>query len=130
MAHMAAIFVSTRRTEQPDLAMLEERLGARWEILTHAVSPAAEATWRDECRRLIGAADAVVCIVGDATAASPNVDWELETALLMNRPVVAMRSPRARDPRLPAPLAAAGHTLVEAGAIARRLEALLYERAG
>jgi MTH538 TIR-like domain (DUF1863) len=129
MAHMPAVFVSMRQTEQPDLAIVEAELGERWELLTHAVSPAAEATWRDECRRLIGTADAVVCIVGDETAESPNVDWELEIALSASVPVVAMRSPRARDPRLPAPLAVTGHPLVDPEAVAQRLEALVYERA-
>lgn len=127
---MRSVFVSHRRPEQADADRLGKRLGARWRLLSHPVARAASETWQHECRRLIETADAVVCIVGDTTAASPNVDWELETARRAGRPVIAMRSPHAAAPVLPAALAASGEALIEPGDVDTRLEEAVLERAG
>ena len=122
---MGTVFVSSRTTEKADVEGLEAALGQRWALLRHAVTPAAEASWRNECRRLIEAADVVVCVVGETTAESPNVEWELEVALAIGRPVVAVRASAAVAPRLPQPIADAD--LAEPAALLDRLRA--HERA-
>jgi hypothetical protein len=127
---VARVFVSYRYPEHGDAQRLRERLGARWEVLTHAVKPDAAATWQAECRRLIAEADAVVCIVGDGTAGSPNVEWELETAIALDRPVLAVRGEHASAPALPAPLAARGSALLAPQDLPRRLDEVALERAG
>jgi hypothetical protein len=127
---VARVFVSYRYPEHGDAQRLRARLGERWEVLTHAVTPEAAATWQAECRRLIMEADAVVCIVGDGTAGSPNVEWELETAIALGRPVLAVRAQSATAPALPAPLAARGGTLFAPDALPRRLDEVALERAG
>jgi hypothetical protein len=124
------VFVSYRYPEHSDAQRLRERFGARWEMLTHAVKPDASATWKAECRRLIAEADAVVCIVGDGTAASPNIEWELETAIAFGRPVLAVRAEPAAAPALPAPLAARGSALIAPEDLPRRLDEVALERAG
>jgi TIR domain len=124
------VFLSYRYPEREDAWRLRDRLGPSWEVLTHAVKPDASETWQGECRRLIAGADAVVCIVGSGTAESPNVDWELETAIALGRPVLAMRGEGAAAPALPAPLAARGDGLLEPESLSRQLDEVALERAG
>jgi hypothetical protein len=52
--------------------------------------------WRESCRRLIGAADALVCLAGPTTSESPNVAWELEEATRCGIPILLV-GPSARD---------------------------------
>ena len=130
MVAVSTVFLSHRRGEKDDADALTKQLQGRWEVVTHAVDPAAAATWQADCRRLIAAADAVVCIVGPDTALSPNVDWELETALLLGRPVIAARAAAAPAPRLPAPLAARGARLHEPRELPERLDEVALEHAG
>jgi TIR domain len=124
---VGTVFLSHRRTEQADAEAIARRLGDRWRIVTLPVRPAA---WQDAYRELVSRADAVVCIVGERTAESPNVGWELETALELGRPLLAVRSAAAPAPRLPAPLAARRIPLIEADDVAARLAEAVYERAG
>jgi nucleoside 2-deoxyribosyltransferase len=127
---VGSVFLSHRYPERDDARWLRERLGAEWRVLTHAVTPEAAETWRAECRRLITEADAIVCIVGTSTAESPNVAWELKTALAVGRPVIAASSASAESPELPAPLAARGTPLLALEDVPRRLEEVALERAG
>lgn len=127
---MRTLFISYRRAEQDDADELRRDLAGRIRVTSHTVTPAAAATWREECQRLIRSADAVVCIVGDQTAESPNVDWELETAFRIDRPVLAVRAGESVDPELPEPLADHRCSLLEPDDLRLRLEALAYERAG
>ena len=99
-------------------------------MVTHAVEPQAAGTWQHECERLIRQADAVVCIVGDTTAGSPNVEWELEQALRHGAPVLAVRAPAAPAPALPAPLAARRAPLLEPDDLPARLDEVVLERTG
>jgi hypothetical protein len=127
---VATLFISHRFAEQPDADRLRQQLGSRWRILTHAVSREAAATWQEECRQLIQRADAVVCIVGDRTAESPNVDWELETALASGTEVIPVRAERSVAPALPASLVARRSGLLEAGDLPARLDEVAFERTG
>ncbi len=127
---MGTVFISHRRTEQREAEALVERLRGRWRVVTHAVDPAAARTWQADCRRHIADSDAVVCIVGPDTALSPNVDWELETAFALGRPVIAVSAADAGSPRLPAPLAARGAGLHELHELPERLDEVALERAG
>jgi nucleoside 2-deoxyribosyltransferase len=124
------VFVSHRVAEQDDADHLREMLRGRWDVVTHAVSPAEAETWQRECRRLIESADAVIVIVGDRTAESSNVDWELETALGLARPVLAVRAARSARPALPAPIVARGSALLEPDAVLSRLDEVALERTG
>jgi hypothetical protein len=121
------VFISHRRAEQADADRLVDRLGGRWRVVTHAVSPAAAETWQQACRRLLGDADAVVCIVGDDTAASPNVEWELKTAIELGRPVIPVRAQGSATPDLPTPLTG---PLIEDDDLPARLDEVALERAG
>jgi hypothetical protein len=121
------VFLSYRRTEQPDADAIARRLGDRWRIVTLPTKPDA---WQDEYHDLVREAVAVVCIVGEHTADSPHVDWELETAFELGRPVIAARSPGSPAPRMPAPLAARGSTPIETDDVAARLAEVAYERTG
>jgi hypothetical protein len=125
---VGTIFLSYRRAEEPDADALRARIGER-RLVSHSASPGAAATWQDECRELLRTASAVVCIVGNGTALSPNVEWELETALGLGLPVVGVRSAASPSPPLPAPLAARGLDLVELEDAAERLDEVAYERA-
>lgn len=127
---MGTVFISHRRSEQRDADALIDRLSGRWRVLTHAVDPEAADTWQAECSRMIGESDAVVCVVGPRTALSPNVDWELETAAALGRPVIAVRGADAGTPDLPAPLAARGARLREAHELRALLDEVAFERAG
>jgi nucleoside 2-deoxyribosyltransferase len=124
------VFLSHRLADQADADRLRGRLDGPWTVLTHTVSPAAAATWQDECRRLIDETDVVICIVGDTTAASPNVAWEIETALARGTPVIAVRAERSMAPSLPAPLEARGYMLVDPKDAETRLDEVALERAG
>jgi hypothetical protein len=121
------VFLSYRWTERPDADAIARRLGNRWRIVTLPNKPDA---WQDEYRELVREADAVVCIVGEHTADSPHVDWELETAFEFGRPAIPVRSPGAPAPRMPAPLAARGSALIEPDEVATRLAEVAYERTG
>jgi hypothetical protein len=127
---VATLFISHRFPEQGYADQLERTLEPGWTVRTHAVSPDAAGTWRDDCRLLIQGADAVLCIVGDTTADSPNVDWELETAMTGGAPVLAVRAPGSVAPRLPAPLAARRARLLEPEELPARLDEVALERAG
>jgi hypothetical protein len=124
---VGTVFVSHRRPEQADADRLAERLGPAWRILAHPVVATAADTWQADCRRLIGEADALICIVGDGTADSPNVTWELQTALALGRPVLALRAEAAAAPALPSPLRG---PLVEPADLPGRLDAVTLSRAG
>ena len=124
------MFLSHRFAEQAEADRLAAQLRPRWTVVTHAVTPEAATTWQRDCRPLIGRADAVVCIVGDRTAESTNIDWEIETALARGVPVIAVRSPEAIAPALPAPLAARGSRLLETIELPTRLDEVALERAG
>jgi TIR domain len=113
---VGTVFLSYRRTEQPDADAIARRLGDRWRIVS---LPAKLGEWQDRYRELVRTADAVVCIVGEHTADSPHVDCELETAFELGRRVIAMRSPGTPAPRVPTPLA--GSTLIEPDDVAARL---------
>lgn len=56
---MRTLFISYRRVEQDDADELRRDLAGRIRVTGHTVTPAAAATWREECLRLIRSADAV-----------------------------------------------------------------------
>lgn len=127
---MGTVFVSHRATEQADADRLREGLEPHWAVVTHPISPEGATTWREECRRLIASADAVIVIIGDRTAESPNVGWELQTALERGMPVLAVRAEHADAPPLPGPVVARVRELLEPEDLLTRLGEVSLERAG
>jgi hypothetical protein len=130
MRRVPTVFVSHRHHEQDDADHLRARLGGRWRVVSHPVTADAAEIWQSTCRRLIGESDAVVCIVGDRTAESPNIEWELERAGELGRPLFAMRARAAAAPALPRALATRGMTLLEPDELEARLRILVPERVG
>ena len=126
MRRVARVFVSYRHPDSAAAERLRSELEPEWRVITHAVSPERAATWQDECMRLIGDADAMICVVGDTTAASPNVDWEIETALARGIRVLPFRAERSVEPALPRALA--GQRLLELAELAARLDEVALER--
>jgi hypothetical protein len=124
---VARVFVSYRHADSAMAEWLKRELEPRWTVLTHAASPERATTWQDECLRLIGDADAMICVVGDTTAASPNVDWEIATALARGTPVLPLRADGSVGPALPRPLT--GQALLEPQELAARLDEVALERA-
>ena len=127
MGRVARVFVSYRHADSAMAERLKRELEPRWTVLTHAASPERAVTWQEECSRLICEADAMICVVGDTTAASPNVDWEIETALARATPVLPLRADGSVEPTVPAPLA--GRKLLEPQEVAARLDEVALERA-
>jgi hypothetical protein len=127
MPNVGTVFLSFRSPETEDAAQIRALLEPRWTVLTHPVSRAARDTWRRDCERMIGEADAMICIVGEHTAESENVDWELQQALERRRiPVIAVRAQKRDAPMLPERLG--GAEVLERAALPGRLDEVSLER--
>ena len=95
------IFVSYRTDDAPAREELErgvtQRWKERWSFKAVAQdgredeSASTETSWRDECEALIKDSVAVVCLVGNTTAESQNIEWEIQTAIASQKPILAIR---------------------------------------
>jgi hypothetical protein len=89
------IFVSRVSVHDGARAELAEALarrhGGRWQLDVFPTDGRWDADWRFECEHRIRACDAMIVLVGEGTADSAPVDWEVRTALAFARPVLALR---------------------------------------
>ena len=81
-------FVSHCYGDEEHFERLKQSVNSkRWELTVH--TRGEEKDWRRECEQLIRDSDAVICLVGQAASHRSGVDWEIRTALSLNKPLVA-----------------------------------------
>jgi len=81
-------FVSHAYGDEEHFERLEQSVNSSsWELKVHPRGD--EEDWRRECEQLIRDSDAVICLVGKTASHRSGVDWEIRTALSLNKPLVA-----------------------------------------
>jgi hypothetical protein len=101
------LFLSFMSRDREDANRLRRRLEQTrdgWRVDVYPRKRVSPEAWQKGVKGLIEFADAVVCLIGDETAASENVKWEIETALSYEKRVVPVSLGSFPVKSLPAPL--------------------------
>jgi len=105
-ARIRNVFISFKIEDEAQVNLLRHQAkeGLGIEFRDYSVKEPFDEKWRTNCREKMALTSTLICFIGEKTAESKAVNWEIEEAYRQGKKVIGVRIYRDKNHPIPKPL--------------------------